>query len=116
MVLRSALEECAGTGEMCKVAGTIDRVCQSRGCWFTLTDDSVEATIRIRMQEYAFFVPMDAMGHDVTFEGTLELENVSQEMAQHYADDEAAASGRAARLVDGPELTYQFMISGAEIH
>ena len=68
------------------------------------------------MQDYAFFVPMDSMGHEVTFEGTLELQEVPQDLAQHYADDEAAANGQEARVVDGPELTYQFMITGAEVH
>lgn len=112
--LTDAIASCSGTGTPCKVAGVIDRVCQNSGCWFTLTEPGVQATVRIRMVDYGFFVPRNAMGATVVFEGTLELEEIPEEMAQHYADDEAAAGGEA-RVVDGPELTYQFMITGAEI-
>lgn len=112
--LTDAIAGCTGTGEPCKVTGTIDRVCQNSGCWFTLGDPGVEATVRIRMVDYGFFVPRNAMGASVVFEGTLELEEIPVEMAQHYADDEAAAGGEA-RVVDGPELTYKFMITGAEV-
>lgn len=114
LALDEALRTCAGTGEACLVAGTVDRVCQVSGCWFTVAAPGVQATVRIRMQDYGFFVPRNALGADVTFEGTLELEETPQEEAQHYADDEAAAGGQP-RVVDGPELTYEFMITGAEL-
>lgn len=113
--LAEAIDTCAGTGEPCKVTGTIDRVCQARGCWFTLADPAVQQVVRIRMQDYGFFVPRNAMGMNVVFEGTLEREEVPQDVAQHYADDEAAATGRPARQVAGPEDAYQFMITGADI-
>ncbi len=115
ITLAEAIDTCAGTGEPCKVTGTVDRVCQARGCWFTLADPAVQQVVRIRMQDYGFFVPRNAMGMSVVFEGTLEREEVPQDVAQHYADDEAAATGREARQVTGPEDAYQFMISGADI-
>lgn len=115
MALRAALDNCAGTGEPCKVEGTIDRVCQARGCWFTMAGANVPETVRIRMVDYGFFVPRDAMGQHVVFEGTLEREEIDQATAQHYADDEAAAGTAPPRVVEGPEMTYQFMITGARI-
>lgn len=114
MALSAALESCPGSGEPCLVAGTVDRVCQVSGCWFTVAAPDVEATVRIRMQDYGFFVPRNTVGASVTFQGLLELEEIPQEEAQHYADDEAAAGGER-RVVDGPELTYEFMITGAEV-
>ena len=113
--LSAAIADCAGTGDACKVTGTVDRVCQNSGCWFTIAAPDVESTVRIRMVDYGFFVPRNAMGASVTFEGTLELLEVPEAEAQHYADDEAAANGGEARVVDGPELTYQFMITGVEL-
>jgi hypothetical protein len=92
--LATALETCAGTGSACKVTGTIDRVCQTRGCWFTLTEDGVDETIRVRMQDYAFFVPRDAVGKRVVFEGVMTREEVSIETAQHYADHGSGADLR----------------------
>jgi hypothetical protein len=113
--LATALETCAGTGSACKVTGTIDRVCQTRGCWFTLTEDGVDETIRVRMQDYAFFVPRDAVGKRVVFEGVMTREEVSIETAQHYADDEAAAGTAPARQITAPEQTYAILITGVEI-
>ncbi len=112
--LSDAIANCSGTGTACKVSGTVDSVCQVSGCWFTIAAPDVESTVRIRMVDYGFFVPQNAAGATVTFEGTLELLEIPEDVAQHYADDEAAAGGEA-RVVDGPELTYQFMITGAEM-
>lgn len=114
MPLATALSECAGTGERCLVRGTVDRVCQVSGCWFTVAAPDVEAVVRIVMLDYAFFVPANVAGAEAIFEGTLELLEVPQERAQHYADDEAAAGGEA-RVVDGPELTYKFTIAGVRV-
>lgn len=112
--LSDAIANCSGTETACKVSGTVDSVCQVSGCWFTIAAPDVESTVRIRMVDYGFFVPQNATGATVTFEGTLELLEIPEDVAQHYADDEAAAGGEA-RVVDGPELTYQFMITGAEM-
>lgn len=115
ITLGAALESCADTGEACKVTATVERVCQARGCWFTLTAPDVDPTVRVRMVDYAFFVPRNAVGATAVFEGTLQRTQISQEQAQHYADDEAAAGTAPPRTVTGPEDTYQFMITGVEM-
>jgi len=113
--LADAIATCSNTGEVCKVEGTIDSVCQVRGCWFTLSAPDVDPIVRIRMQDYAFFVPRNAIGATVVLEGTLERTVIPQDLAQHFADDEANAGTAPAREVAGPEDTFQFMISGAQI-
>ncbi|MCB9521019.1 MAG: DUF4920 domain-containing protein [Myxococcales bacterium] len=108
--LSEALETCVGTGQPCLVQGTVSRVCQVSGCWFTVDAPGVDATVRIRMQDYGFFVPRNAIGANAVFEGTLSREEIPQAQAQHYADDEAAAGGER-RTVDGPEQAFEFMIT-----
>lgn len=115
ITLGEAIETCANTGDTCKVTASVERVCQARGCWFTLTAPDVDPTVRVRMVDYAFFVPRDAVGATAVFEGTLERTQISQDQAQHYADDEAAAGTAPPRTVTGPEDTYQFMITGVEM-
>ena len=112
--LSQALQTCVGTGQACLVDATVERVCQVSGCWFTVAAPDVQATVRIRMKDYAFFVPRNIVGARSTFEGTLTLEDVPEQEAQHYADDEAAAGGER-RVVDGPERTYAFMITGVRV-
>lgn len=115
MSLASAIETCAGTGQICKVEGSIERVCQRAGCWFTLAAPDVPRTVRVSMRNYGFFVPRNTPGATVVLEGTLEAVEVPQEVVQHYADDEAALTGSAAPQVTGPEQTYAFTIDGAQI-
>ena len=111
-----AIETCVGTESPCLVTGTVESVCQRSGCWFTVASESTTQEVRIRMQDYGFFVPRDATGQTVTFEGILTAETISQETLQHYAEDEAIATGQPAEVITGPAQAYQFMISGAEIN
>lgn len=112
--LSEALATCADTGTPCKVEGTIEDVCQRRGCWFSLAAPDVAHPVRVRMLDYGFFVPTDAMGADCTMEGTLTTETVSQEIAQHYAE-EAVGPGETPRVVEGPETVYELVITGVEL-
>lgn len=113
--LAQALQTCVNTGTSCKVEGTIERVCQVRGCWFTLAAPDVDRTVRVRMVDYGFFVARNTAGAHVVLEGTLNAEEIPQDLAQHFADDEAAAGTAEARQVAGPEQTFQFMITGAQV-
>ena len=98
-----------------KVSTTIEKVCQKKGCWFTLKEEGVSIPIRVRMKDYAFFIPKNAEAMPVLTEGTFRKTTLSQEMAQHYADDEAQTTGKPARKVTGPELTYEFTATVVEI-
>ena len=103
-----------GTGPY-KVETRVEKVCQKKGCWFMLKSDGVKIPIRVTMKDYAFFVPRNATGLPVVVEGTFEKVMVSQEEAQHYADDEAAETGEPARQVEGPEPSWSFIATSVQI-
>jgi hypothetical protein len=67
------------------VTGTISGVCQSKGCWMTVTEGS--STIRVRFVDYAFFVPWESAGKEVKVEGTLKKQTVSKAVARHWAEE-----------------------------
>src|SRR5688572_19375183 len=48
-------------GKPVKVTGTIEKVCQNKGCWFTLKGQGGEH-IRITSKGYKFFVPSNVSG------------------------------------------------------
>ena len=48
-------------------------------------------------------------------EGTLERTTIEQDVAQHYADDEAKATGKPAPKIEGPQDTYQFVATAVQI-
>jgi hypothetical protein len=67
------------------VTGIISGVCQSKGCWMTVTEGS--STIRVRFVDYAFFVPWESAGQEVKVEGTLKKQTVSEAVARHWAEE-----------------------------
>ena len=113
--LASAIEKAAQGEGPYKVNATIQKVCQVKGCWFTLTSEGVKIPIRVKMKDYAFFVPRNAEGLPAVLEGTFKKVQIPQDEAQHYAEDEAKATGKPAQKIDGPQDTYQFMASAIQI-
>jgi hypothetical protein len=59
--------------------GKISDVCQMKGCWVMLSDG--ERAIRIKFENYSFFVPKDSRGKKLRAEGRLIQETLSEEMA-----------------------------------
>lgn len=103
------------TAEPVKVSAQIHQVCQKKGCWFTLTTDAVEIPVRVRMKDYGFFVSRNSDGAQAIVEGTLARTTISQEMAQHYADDLAATSGEEAEKVEGDQDSFEFTATAITI-
>ncbi|MEO9869218.1 DUF4920 domain-containing protein [Ekhidna sp.] len=69
-----------------KVRGTIEEVCQMKGCWMVLKND-VGASIRVTFKDYGFFVPKDISGREVIIEGIANKEMLDEDVAKHYAED-----------------------------
>lgn len=69
-----------------KVKGTIEEVCQMKGCWMTLKNEE-GVNIRVTFKDYGFFVPKDISGREVIIEGTALKEVLEEDLAKHYAED-----------------------------
>lgn len=59
-------------GKAIATEGTVKAVCQERGCWMTITDDSQE-TAMVRMHGHSFFVPKSSSGKRARVQGTVVL-------------------------------------------
>lgn len=98
-----------------KVQATVSAVCKKKGCWFTMGGEGVEEDVRVRMKDYAFFVPKNAEKAKVIAEGTLTQRDVPQEEAQHYADDAVEGTDKPAKKVEGPQKTWEFTATAIEL-
>ena len=58
-------------GKMVATEGTVTRVCQERGCWMAIKDDTGTATVR--MHGHSFFVPTTSSGKHARVQGTVVL-------------------------------------------
>ena len=89
-----------------KVSGTVESVCQVKGCWMKVKMDNGE-TMRVMFKDYAFFVPKDIAGKTVVFEGEAQKKMVPVEHLQHYAKDAGKSKEEIAKITEPKEeLTF----------
>lgn len=96
-----------------KLKTKIKEVCQKKGCWMNVDlGNNEEMTVRFR--DYAFFVPKDAAGREVVFEGLAFRDTTSVEDLKHYAED-AGKTPEEIEKITGPEVSISFEASGVMI-
>jgi len=88
-----------------KVRGTIEEVCQMKGCWMTLKNPD-GLNVRVTFKDYAFFVPKDIHEQEVIIEGIASKEVIDEDEARHYAEDGNVAYQESMRN------TISFVASG----
>ncbi len=71
----------------CKVSGVVDAVCQKKGCWMELKNNSGE-NMRVTFKDYGFFVPKDCQGKSAIVEGIAKIEITSVQDLKEYAKDD----------------------------
>jgi hypothetical protein len=91
--------------------GKISDVCQMKGCWLMLSDG--ERAIRIKFENYSFFVPKDSRGKKVRAEGRLIQETLSEDLARHYAAEQSTKSDPSE--IRGPQRVVTFEAAGVAI-
>ena len=96
-----------------KVQGTINEVCQKKGCWMAV-DMGNDEEMLVLFKDYGFFVPMDADGRTATMEGWVKVEEQSVEWLRHKASDAGAGEEEIAMITE-PEVSVSFMASGVII-
>lgn len=99
-------------GKPVRVRGTIDGVCQKRGCWMRLRDGDQAA--RIRFRDYAFFVPLDVAGREAVVEGVATVTVTTEAMRRHYAEDAGKSPAEVVAIV-GDERSLQLVADAVEV-
>ncbi|MCC7429640.1 DUF4920 domain-containing protein [bacterium] len=74
------------SGKHIRIDSQISSVCQAKGCWMILTEESGKE-IRVTFKDYGFFVPKDSKGKKVSVEGDFAINELSEEDAKHYASE-----------------------------
>ena len=76
-------------GRQIRLEGTIERVCQNKGCWLELKQG--EKGVHVTFEAYSFFVPKDSMGKRCVVEGRVVLRDPMPEEVEHKKSEGAAA-------------------------
>lgn len=96
-----------------KVTGTIEEVCQKKGCWMDMKIGN-DRVMKVTFKDYGFFVPKDASGKSVIIDGYAYADTVSVAELRHYAED----AGRTEKEIDKittPEVSISFEANGVII-
>jgi hypothetical protein len=92
------------------VSGRLTDLCTKKGCWTVITDDGV--TMRVRFQDYGFFLPKNALGNDALVEGVVVSRKVSAREARHIASE---SQGGATPPIEGPTRELGFVATGVRL-
>ncbi len=87
------------------IKGEISAVCKTRGCWMEVTDGSHKARVRFTKSEACsdgYYVPRNSDGHKVYLNGTVEVVEVPEETARHYAEDKGMSTEEIEKI-KGPQ-------------
>lgn len=98
-----------------KIEGTISSVCQSKGCWMTLTNENVEEPVFIKFKDYAFFVPKNSAGKKAILEGKFYSKETPVDELRHYAEDKGESAEEIAKITE-PKKELSMMASGVMIY
>ncbi len=91
------------------VQGQIDAVCQAKGCWMVLREQT--QTVRVVMKDHAFSVPMDCKGKQAIVEGVLSSKTFSEAQVKHLEADR----GGNPDQVNGTRTEYVLTATGVDI-
>ncbi len=92
-----------------KLSGTVEDVCQKKGCWMDLKNG--EESIRITFKDYGFFMPKDAAGKEAIIEGVAKIEETSVVDLKEYAKD-AGKSQTEIDAIKEPKQELVFEANG----
>ncbi len=99
-----------------KVKGTIDGVCQAKGCWMNIVSDTNKEDdgIFVKFKDYGFFMPLDASGNTAIMRGRAYKEETTVDELRHYAEDEGKSAEEIAAITE-PVTELKFMADGVII-
>jgi hypothetical protein len=92
-----------------KVSGTVEAVCQKKGCWMVVKDGAESA--RVLMKDHGFAVPMDSRGKSVVVEGTLTSREFDEAQVKHLEADRGGDPSK----VSGTRKEHVLTASAIEI-
>ena len=81
-------------GQQVRVSARVSQVCQKKGCFFVAQEG--DSVVRISFVDYSFFVPTDISGKNVTFVGEVVAVEVTDEQAEHFAEDMGSSEAAIA--------------------
>ena len=96
-----------------RVEGVIVRSCKMEGCWAELAPKADGKSVRVKMKDHGFFIPLQSAGAFARAEGIFTVKTVSKEQVDHMIKEDGAKF--ANRNADGTVTEVSFEATGIEL-
>lgn len=112
--LEKALKDPAKfTGKAYLVEGVIVRSCKMEGCWAELAPKADGKSVRIKMKDHAFFIPLQSAGASARAEGVFVVKSLTKAQVDHMIAEDGAKFEN--RNPDGTVTETSFEATGIEL-
>ena len=101
------------SGKTVRVEGVIVRSCKMEGCWAELAQDKDSKSVRVKMKDHAFFIPLQSAGAKARAEGVFTVKTLTKAMVDHMIEEDGAKFTN--RNIDGTVTEVSFEATGIEL-
>jgi len=101
------------SGKTVLVEGVIVRSCKMEGCWAELAPSKDAKSVRVKMKDHAFFIPLESAGAIARAEGVFQVKTLSKAMVDHMIEEDGAKFDN--RNADGTVTEVSFEAIGIEL-
>jgi len=103
-------------GQFVRVAGTVEAVCGTAGCWMEIADQPGDKPlfVKLAMDTSKGRMPPEAKGHKAIAEGTVKVVEFSEAQRKHFAEA-AGQSPAEIGKIKGPEQRVQLVSKAASV-
>ena len=96
-----------------RVEGVIVRSCKTEGCWAELAPEANAKSVRVKMKDHAFFIPLKSEGFKAKAEGIFTVKTLSKEQVKHLMEEDGAKFDKIN--ADGTVTEVSFEATGIEL-
>lgn len=103
-------------GKYVRLAGSVTKVCQSKGCWLEMADPTTRQTLFVKFTcpVEGRLIPMDAMNKPVVVEGYVKVTEISEQDARHLKEESGARPEDVAKI-KGPQKQITLASPAAQV-
>jgi hypothetical protein len=100
-------------GQTVRVEGVIVRSCKMEGCWMELAPKENAKSVRVKMKDHTFFIPLDSAGATARAEGVFSVKTLTKEEVDHMINEDGAKFDKIN--ADGTVTEVSFVATGVEL-
>lgn len=107
----------AWVGKQVRIEGRVSGVCARQGCWLDLVSPD-DATLRVKVDDGVIVFPQDAVGHEATAQGEVEILEMERDRYEAYLRHQAEEQGvefEPSEMGDGPFRIVRLRGHGAQV-